>query len=439
MFITRKSLSRRTVLKGAGVALALPLLDAMIPAGTAWAQTAARPKVRMGFVYFPHGAVMKNWMPEKTGTDFEFSAILKPLAPYKPYVTIVTGLRNKGGESSDPHGIMAGTWLSCVGPMDRDRTGDRGVTADQIAARRIGQDTALPSLEVAGEGGGSACAAGVASCGFGGSTAFRTPSQSLPMETNPRKVFYQMFGQGDTSEERVALLEESGSVLDYVTQATDSLKRKLGDADKAAVNDYTDSIREVERRVQKMAANSKSLSNLPNAPLGIPEDFTELLDVHFEMIALAWQTDQTRIASFMIAKEISMRTYNMVGVSDAFHPLSHHQNDPAKLERLTRIQNYHTERFAKFAKRLAGMKEGNGSVLDQSIVLFGSNMSNSDLHNNDPLPSVVLGKGGGSIKGGQHLHYPQDTPHANLLLTLLQRAGVSIQTLGNSTGAFAEV
>lgn len=439
MFITRKSLSRRTVLKGAGVALALPLLDAMIPAGTAWAQTVAKPKVRMGFVYFPHGAVMKNWMPEKTGTDFEFSPILKPLAPYKPYVTIVTGLRNKGGESSDPHGIMAGTWLSCVGPTDRDGTGDRGVTADQIAARQIGQDTALPSLEVAGEGGGSACAAGVASCGFGGSTAFRTPSQSLPMETNPRKVFYQMFGQGDTSEERVALLEESGSVLDYVTQATDSLKRKLGDADKAAVNDYMDSIREVERRVQKMAANSKSLSNLPNAPLGIPEDFTELLDVHFEMIALAWQTDQTRIASFMIAKEISMRTYNMVGVSDAFHPLSHHQNDPAKLERLTRIQNYHTERFAKFAKRLAGMKEGNGSVLDQSIVLFGSNMSNSDLHNNDPLPSVVLGKGGGAIKGGQHLHYPQDTPHANLLLTLLQRAGVSIQTLGNSTGTFAEV
>jgi uncharacterized protein DUF1552 len=439
MFITRKSLSRRTVLKGAGVALALPLLDAMIPAATALAQTAAKPRVRMGFVYFPHGAVMKNWVPEKTGADFEFSPILKPLAPYKPYVTVVSGLRNKGGESSDPHGIMAGTWLSCVGPKDRDGTGDRGVTADQLAARHIGQDTALPSLEVAGEGGGSACAAGVASCGFGGSTAFRTPYQSLPMETNPRKVFYQMFGQGDTSEERVALLEESGSVLDYVTQASDSLKRKLGESDQAAVSDYMDSIREVERRVQKMAANSKSLSNLPNAPLGIPEDFTELLDVHFEMIALAWQTDQTRIASFMIAKEVSMRTYNMVGVPDAFHPLSHHQNDPAKLERLTRIQSYHTERFAKFAKRLAGMKEGNGTVLDQSIVLFGSNMSNSDLHNNDPLPSVVLGKGGGAIKGGQHLHYPQDTPHANLLLTLLQRAGVPVQTLGNSTGTLAEV
>jgi hypothetical protein len=439
MFITRKCLSRRTVLKGAGVALALPLLDAMIPAGTALAQTVAKPRVRMGFVYFPHGAVMRNWVPQQTGTDFEFSPILKPLAPYKPYVTVVSGLRNKGGESSDPHGIMAGTWLSCVGPKDRDGTGDRGVTADQLAARHIGQDTALPSLEVAGEGGGSACAAGVASCGFGSTTAFRTPTQSLPMETNPRKVFYQMFGQGDTSEERVALLEESGSVLDYVTQASAHLQRKLGDSDRAAVGDYLDSVREVERRVQKMAANSQSLAHLPDAPLGVPEDFTELLDVHFEMIALAFQTDQTRIASFMIAKEVSMRTYNMVGVSDAFHPLSHHQNDPAKLERLTRIQAYHTERFAKFVKRLSGMKEPAGSVLDQSIVLFGSNMSNSDLHNNDPLPSAVLGKGAGSIKGGQHLHYPQDTPHANLLLTLLQRAGVPIQTLGNSTGTFVEV
>ncbi len=438
MFNTRKFISRRTVLRGAGIALALPLLDAMIPASTALAQTAAKPKMRMGFVYFPHGAVQARWVPKQTGTDFEMSPILKPLTAYKPYMTVVSGLRNKGGESSDPHGIMAGTWLSCVLPKDHDGT-DRGVTADQIAARHIGQDTALPSLEVAGEGGGSACAAGVASCGFGGTVAFRTPSQPLPMETNPRKVFYQMFGQGDTSDERTALLEESGSVLDYVVESSASLQRKLGDTDRAAVSDYLDSIREVERRIQKMTASSKSLANLPNAPLGIPEDFTELLDVHFEMIALAFQTDQTRIASYMIAKEVSMRTYNMVGVSDAFHPLSHHQNDPQKLDRLTTIQTYHTERFAKFVKRLAGMKDGESTVLDQSMILFGSNMSNSDLHNNDPLPSVVLGKGCGKIKGGQHLHYPQDTPHANLLLTLLQRAGVPATSLGNSTGTFAEV
>ncbi len=223
---------------------------------------------------------------------------------------------------------MAGTWLSCVGPKDRDGTGDRGVTADQLAARHIGQDTAIPSLEIAGEGGGSACAAGVASCGFGGTVAFRTPSQPLPMETNPRKVFYGMFGQGDTSDERSALLADSGSVLDYVMQSSASLQKKLGAADRASLNDYLDSVREVERRVQKMAVSNKGLSNLPNAPVGVPEDFTELLDVQFEMMALAFQTDQTRIATFMLAKEVSMRTYNMVGVADAFHPLSHHQNDP---------------------------------------------------------------------------------------------------------------
>jgi hypothetical protein len=439
MFITRKHISRRTLLRGAGAAVALPLLDAMIPASTALANTAAKPKTRMAFIYFPHGAVQANWVPKETGTAFEMSPILKPLAPYKSHMTVVSGLRNKGGESSDPHGIMAGTWLSCVGPKDRDGAGDRGITADQLAARHIGQDTAIPSLEIAGEGGGSACAAGVASCGFGGTVAFRGPFQPLPMETNPRKVFYGMFGQGDTTEERSALLEESGSVLDYVMESSASLQRRLGAADRSSMNDYLDSLREVERRVQKMSASSGNLSGLPDAPLGVPDNFTELLDVQFEMISLAFQTDQTRIATFMIAKEVSMRTYNMVGVSDAFHPLSHHQNDPAKLARLTTIQTYHTERFAKMIKRLSAMKEGESTVLDQSIILFGSNMSNSDLHNNDPLPSVVLGKGCGKIKGGQHLHFPQDTPHANLLLTLLQRAGVPVNSLGNSTGTFAEV
>ena len=440
MFITRKHLSRRTLLQGAGAAIALPLLDAMIPASTALAATAAKPRQRMAFVYFPHGAVQSRWVPKETGPAFEFSPILKPLQPFKPYVTVVSGLRNKGGESSDPHGIMAGTWLSCTGPKDRDGNDDRGVTADQLAARHIGQDTALPSLEIAGEGGGSACAAGVASCGFGGTVAFRTPFQPLPMETNPRKVFYGMFGQGDTADERSTLLEESSSVLDYVMESSASLQKKLGAADRSSLNDYLDSLREVERRVQKMSASSKNLTGLPNAPMGAPDDFTELLDVHFEMMALAFQTDQTRIATFMIAKEVSMRTYNMVGVSDAFHPLSHHQNDPAKIDRLTTIQTYHTQRFAKFIKRLSTMKDGDGStVLDQSTILFGSNMSNSDLHNNDPLPSVVLGKACGKIKGGQHLHYPQDTPHANLLVTLLQRSGVPVDKLGNSTGTFAEV
>jgi Protein of unknown function (DUF1552) len=439
MFITRKHLSRRTVLKGAGVALGLPLLDAMIPAGTALAATAAVAKPRLGFVYFPHGAVMDRWRPEAVGTAFEFPQILKPLEPYKPYTTVVTGLRNKEAESSDPHGIIAGTWLSCVGPKDRDGTGDRGITADQLAARGIGQETPLPSIELAGESaGGVACAPGVG-CGFASTVAFRTPTQPLPMENNPRKVFYQLFGQGDTQAERAEITQETGSLLDHIMEKASRMSDALGPSDRAALSDYLDSVREIERRIQKMAAAGTSQTQLPDAPLGVPEDFGEQLKVMFELITLAWQADKTRIATFMMAKEVSMRTYNQIGVSDAFHPLSHHQNDPAKLDRLAKIQTYHTRMFAGFVQRLQQVKDGDGSLLDHSIILFGSNMSNSDKHNNDPLPSAVLGRGCGRIKGGQHLHYAQDTPHANLLLTLLNRANVPTQTLGNSSGILQEV
>jgi len=435
MFITRKSLSRRTVLRGAGVALGLPLLDAMMPAFAA----AAVAKPRLGFIYFPHGAVMDRWQPQAVGSTFEFPQILKPLEPYKRYTTVVTGLRNKGGESSDPHGIIAGTWLSCVGPKDRDGSGDRGITADQLAARAIGQDTALPSIELAGESaGGVACAPGVG-CGFASTVAFRTPTQPLPMENNPRKIFHQLFGQGDTDEERAEIVQETGSILDHVMDKARRMSATLGPGDRAALGDYLDSVREIERRIQKMQAASSSQAHLPDAPLGVSEDFSEQLKVMFELITLAWQTDKTRVATFMMAKEVSMRTYNQIGVSDAFHPLSHHQNDPAKLDRLAKIQTYHTRMFAGFVQRLAQVQDGAGSLLDHAIILYGSNMSNSDKHNNDPLPSAVLGLGAGRIKGGQHLHYPQDTPHANLLLTLLERSGVHMSALGNSTGVLQEV
>jgi hypothetical protein len=438
MFLTRKALSRRTLLSGAGVAIALPLLDAMVPAATALAATAAAPKPRLGFVYFPHGAVMDSWVPSATGTDFELSPILKPLEPFKRYTTVVTGLRNKEAESSDPHGIIAGTWLSCVGPHDRDGAGDRGITADQLAARAIGQDTALPSIELAGESaGGVSCAPGVG-CGFASTVAFRTPSQPLPMEHNPRKIFQQLFGQGDTDAERAGIVAETGSILDHVREKAARMRGELGPADQAALADYLDSVREIERRIQKMQA-AGSTQGLPDAPLGPSEDFSEQLKMMFELMTLAWQTDKTRVITFMMAKEVSMRTYNQIGVSDAFHPLSHHQNNPTKLERLVKIQTYHTRMFAALAQRLASVKDGDGTLLDHVIVLFGSNMSNSDKHNNDPLPSAVLGLGAGRIKGGRHLHYPQDTPHANLLLTLLDRAGVPLPALGNSTGLLAEI
>jgi len=437
MFITKKHLSRRTVLKGVGVTVALPLLDAMIPAATALAGTAAAPRPRMAFVYFPHGAVMPNWSPANTGTDFEFTPILKPLAPYKEYVTIVSGLRNKTGESPSPHAIIAGTWLSCHAPAV-SQAPHGGISCDQVAAAKIGQDTALPSLELAGEGGGGACDPSFG-CSYSGTVAFRTPTQPLPMEHNPRKVFYRLFGQGDTAAERHEIINESQSILDLVKANANDLQRTLGASDRAMVSDYLDSVREMERRIEKQKEKEHSGIQLPDAPTGILEDFSKQLDTMFDLIALAWQSNSTRVATFMMAKEVSMRTYPQIGVTDAFHPLSHHQNDPAKLARLTKIQAYHTDAFSRFVKRLKNTADGDGSLLDHSIILYGSNMSNSDLHNNDPLPSAVVGRGYGKIKGGQHVHYPQDTPLANLLLTLLNRAGIEVDKHGNSTGSLAEI
>ncbi len=427
MYLRKKHLSRRTVLRGAGAAVTLPLLDAMIPASTALANTAAAPKTRLGYVYFPHGAVMRDWTPRQTGTNFQYSPILEPLEPLHDYVTVVSNLRNKGGESTNPHGIIEETWLSCVAPDSRDRSpgGTRGMTADQIAARQLGEATALPSLELCGEPGGA--------------INYRTPSQPLPLEGNPRRVFYTMFGQGDTYDERIAILGHSGSLLDYVREATGSLNARLDAADRVKVSDYLDSVREVETRIQRLESGARELTGLPDAPLGPPDDFTELLDVQFEMIALAFQTDQTRIASMRMIKEASMRVFSNVGVQEAFHPLSHHKSEEANFQNLVRIQRYQTERMARFAERLRSIEDGaGGNVLDQSILLFGSNMSDSDLHNNNPLPNVLLGRGGG-VKGGQHLSYEASTPHARLLHTMLDRAGVHVDEFADSTGPFAEV
>jgi hypothetical protein len=404
----------------------LPLLDAMIPARTALAQTVAASSPRLGFVYFPHGALEEQWTPTRIGADFDFPYILKPLEPFRAHVTVVSGLRNKGGESASPHGITEETWLNCVSPRLRSARTGVGVTADQIAARHLGKDTPLPSLELCGEPGGM--------------ISFRTPDQPLPMESNPRKAFYAMFGQGDTKEEREAILDTTGSLLDYVRESTASLNRTLDAADRARVNDYLDSVREIELRVQKLEENARSMDELPGAPLGPPEDFGELLDIQFEMMALSWQTNRTRVATLKMVEEASMRTYPNLGVHEAFHPTSHWGGFPDRVANLRLIQNYHTAVFAKFVKRLAAMQDGDGSVLDHAIILFGSNMANSDAHNNDPLPQALIGRGG-RIKGNQHLRYPQDTPHANILVTMLDRAGVPVEEIekfADTTGALSE-
>jgi hypothetical protein len=436
MFITKKFMNRRTVLRGVGVSVALPLLDAMIPAATALAATAAKPAPRMGFVYFPHGAVMQHWAPTATGTEFDIPKILEPAAKHRKQMTIVSGLRNRGGESPTPHAIIAGTWLGCVAPaVSHDPKA--GTTVDQMAARVLGTDTAFPSLELSTEG-GAVCDPAYG-CSYGHTVSFRSPTQPLPMEFNPRKVFYRLFGQGDTADERAAIVDETGSILDAVTLDANALKQRLGAHDQAAIADYLDSVREIERRIQKIKTEGTGAVQLPDAPVGIPALFEDHLKLQFEMIALAYQANLTRVATFMMAREVSMRTYTNLGVSDAFHPLSHHQENPAKIEKLVKVQNFHTKVFTGFLDKLAATPDGDGSLLDHSIILFGSNMSNSDKHNNDPLPSAVFGGAYGKIKGGQHLHYPQNTPHANLLLTLLDRAGVSVEKVGDSTGTFAEV
>jgi uncharacterized protein DUF1552 len=439
MFITKKFVDRRTVLRGAGAMIALPLLDAMIPAATALANTAAKPLVKLGFVYFPHGAIMEKWTPEKEGKDFELTPILEPLGPFQKQLTLISGLGNRPGESQAVHAIVPATWLSCVHPK-QGQDPNMAMTADQIAARYIGQETPLPSLEIATEapGGGGACDRDYG-CNYSGTISFRTPTTPLPMEYSPHKLFQRLFGRGDTPQERKELIEEQASILDMVSQDASDLQRRLGARDRAMLNDYLDTVRELERRIQKTQAQDLSHLKLPNVPAGNPESFDQTMNLMYDMAVLAYQANLTRVMNMMVAAEVSGRTYNNIGVPDAFHAVSHHANDPVKKDKLVKIQNYHTRVLAKFLTRLQSTPDGDGSLLDHSIILYGSNMSNSDRHNQFPLPTAFIGGGCGKLKGGQHLRYPDHTPFANALLTMLDRAGVPIEKLGDSTQKFAEV
>jgi len=428
MFITKKHLSRRTVLKGAGAAIALPLLDAMSPAGVAFAQTAAgKTPHRLAFVGFPHGAVMRHWSPEEAGRDYKMTRILEPLAPYREHLTIVSGLRNKPAENPEPHEFVERTWLTCVAPDEAGTKGpDFGVSADQLAARHIGQDTRLPSLEIT-------------TAQRGAQMSWRTPTQSLPQEISPRAVFYRLFGQGDTDAERTAIVRETGSILDRVTQQAKSLQAELGATDRVAVDAYLDSVREIERRLQLAEQKDAGDLEIPEAPIGTPNDIDLHFKMMFDLMALAFQADLTRVITFSMDREASMRTYNNLSISEAFHPLSHHSNDPGKQDRLAVIQNYHTKVFARYIDRMAKTQDGDGTLLDHSMVLFGSNMSDSNRHNHDPLPVAILGHANGRIKGGQHLKYPQDSRFADLMLTLLERTEIPVESIGDSGADFSEV
>jgi hypothetical protein len=428
MYLSRMRLSRRAVLKGVGATIALPLLDAMNPAATVWAATpAGSPPKRFAFVGFPHGAIMDRWSPKEIGTSFEMPTILEPLAPFREHLTIVSGLRNKPGETPEPHAYIESTWLNCVKPWDHGVAGpDAGVTADQMAARHIGQETRLPSLELT-------------TSPTGARLAWRTPTQPLPQEGNPRAVFQKLFGQGDTDAERAAILHETGSILDRVKGQAARLQTSLGVRDRVVVTDYLDSVREIERRVQMAEKQDMTTLQIPDAPVGTPNDITEHFNLMFDLMALAFQADITRVITFSMDHEASMRTYTNLGIAEGFHPLSHHGNNPQKQEKLVQIQTFHTLVFAKFIERLAKAQEAAGTVLDHSTILYGSNMSNSDKHNNDPLPAAVLGHANGRIKGGQHVKYPQDSRFADLLVTLFDRNNIPVEKIGDSGGIFSEI
>jgi hypothetical protein len=447
MFLTRKHLSRRTALKGLGISLALPLLDAMIPAATAIAKTAAAPRMRAGFFYWPHGAIMNNtpygakldhWMPSGQGQDFKLSPILTSLEKYKRYVTSFSNLEDLASLDS-VHVLVPAAWLGGVQPKVSSAIPDMAITLDQAVAKHIGQETPVPSLEVASETTVqvAACGGAVGGCYYSSTLSFRDANTPLPMEYNPRKVFTQLFGEGDTAQERAQIAQQTSSLLDLVSDGTKQLQRQLGAADRAVLGNYLDTVREIERRIQQ--AESHKLTNviLPEAPVGVQDGFDKQVELMFDLLALAYQADVTRVISYFMVSEGTNRTYDFIGVPDAFHPLSHHANDLGRIERLVKIQTWHAERFAAFVGKLAAIQDGDGTLLDHSLFLYGSNMSNSDRHNSFPLPNILVGGACGQVKGGQHIDLAPHTSLSNVLLTILNIVGVEQKSFGGSTGTIA--
>ncbi len=445
-YLRKKHLSRRTLLQGGAVAMGLPFLEAMVPASTALAQTAAAPKTRAGFFYIPHGAIMNNtpygkevdaWSSTGSGDNYKLGHILEPLEAHKNYVTTFDNLENAASAGS-VHTINPATWLSCVRPDTGAKAASMSTTLDQIIAQKLGQETALPSLEVCSETTIQVAACGGAGCYYASTLSYAAPNAPLPMEFNPRKLFVKLMGEGDTAAEREALTRKTASLLDMIADRTNTLRADLGPADRSTLSDYLDTVREIERRVEMAGSRDLSGVDVPDAPVGVLEDFDEQVKLMFDLIALAYQADLTRIASYVMVAEGTNRTYNHVGVPDSFHPVSHHTNDRERIRRLTIIQRYHMQRFADFVTKLAETPDGDGSILDHSLFLYGSNMSNSNQHDNYPLPELWVGGASGAHKGGKNVTLPDRTPLANMHLTMLDKFGIPQDSFANSTGLIAE-
>jgi hypothetical protein len=438
MFISKKHISRRIVLKGAGVAVALPFLDAMVPAATAQAKTAAAPKLRAGFFYIPHGAIqwntahgpaMDKWTSSGAGADFKLSPIMQPLEPFKKYVSSIGNLENAASAGS-VHTLNPATWLSCTRP-GQGGGASLATTLDQFIAKKIGQGTALPSLELSSE---TTVQQAAGNGGFYTTLSFRDAGSPLPMEYNPKKVFNQLFGE-TTPKERVEIAQQTNSLLDLIFDQTKAFQKSLGAGDRATLDAYLESVREIERRTELVASQDTSKMKIPERPVGVLDDFDKQVDLLFDLAAIAYQTDLTRVVSYIMVAEGTNQTYNHIGVPDSFHPVSHHANDIERINKLVKIQTWHMDRFAAFLKKMAETPDGDGSLLDHSVFMYGSNMGNSDRHNNYPIPTVIVGGGNGKMKqGGQHIALPDQTPFANVHLTLLNKFGIEQDKFADSTG-----
>lgn len=435
-FVTKKHISRRTILRGAGVSLSLPLLESMIPAQTPLLKTAANPRSRLACIYVPHGAIMDKWTPATEGKGFEFTEILKPLEPFRDHLNVLTNLAHPaaGGVGSDAgadHQRSAAVYLSGVHP---ERVETRvGVTIDQIAARQIGQDTPLPSLELSIEDVALSCGSGFG-CAYMNTMVWKTPTMPLPMENNPQVVFEKLFGDGSNEAQRASRKQQARSLLDSLGQEVASLNRELPASDRVNLGEYLEDIREIERRIDKAGHQSRNNPDLPESPVGIPDSFTEHVKLMFDMQVLAWRADITRVSTLMFARDASTVVYPESGVRSGFHSTSHHSNIRTNMDQFALINTYHAKMFAYFLDRLNKTSDGEGSLLDHSMVLYGSSMSNSNQHDHDPLPILLAGGASGQLQGGRHIKYAPHTPMSNLLVSMLNKLGIPAEKQGDSTG-----
>jgi hypothetical protein len=436
-FLTKKHLSRRTFLNGVGVTLALPLLESMVPA-LAFGQGLPARRTRLGCIYFPHGAIMPKWTPSADGAGFALSDILQPLAPFQDQINVITGLEHKlayGSGATANHNRAAASFLS--GAFAKVGAEPHlGVTVDQVVAKKIGQDTPLPSLELAIEGSSLNCGDGL-SCSYRDTISWQGPTSPLPMQNNPQVIFERLFGDGTTAALRKARRDQSISLLDSVLDEAASLQRTLPSADKARVDQYLTDVREIERRVQKMGQALSDDLPIPAAPTGVPRDLDEHIHLMFDLQVLAWQADITRVSTMMLSKELSTSVYAKSNVRDAFHTLSHHSNIQENKDRFALLNTYHVSLFAYFLEKLKKTPDGDATLLDHAMVLYGSGMSDGNQHNHTDLPIVLAGGASGRLKGGRHLRHPQNTPMSNLLVGMLHTLEVPGDSFGDSNGAIA--